>query len=254
MTILGEKLYESDVDITGVTDYGLTLDDVLAGRQAVPPQGARYDLAFAGLVKGRLSGSMRGVDYLNVRADRRMDLGLHGTLETEDGHRIAFSASGVATPRENEPVVDLAVNIRLSTAAVAYAWVNTRQVWGVGHANLATGKVHAEAFAMSGRPDASLDTRDPSHVARAAARAKTPGPHHGSYRVRSANKRGTTNGYDFRGRRCVLGMRSVSGLARSLEREPAALPVTNPHERRSRSSSSFSSIRASRTKTIGYGM
>lgn len=104
MTLQGEKIYESDVDITGVTDYGLTMEDVLAGRKAVPPQGARYDLAFAGLMKGRISGSMRGVDYLAVRADGRMDLGLRGTIETNDGSRIAFSADGVATPREGEPV------------------------------------------------------------------------------------------------------------------------------------------------------
>ena len=146
MTLPGEKIYESDVDITGVTDYGLTMEDVLAGRKAVPPQGARYDLAFAGLMQGRISGSMRGVDYLAVRADGRMDLGLRGTIETNDGSRIAFSADGVATPREGEPVVDLAVNIRLVTAAPAYFWVNTRQIWGVGSANLATGKVHVEAY------------------------------------------------------------------------------------------------------------
>ena len=42
------------------------------------------------------------------------------TLETEDGHRIAAHIDGVGTPRANEPIVDLAENARLTTAAPKY--------------------------------------------------------------------------------------------------------------------------------------
>jgi hypothetical protein len=74
------------------------------------------------------------------------ELDLRATIETNDGNRIAFSADGVGTPRNGEPIVDLAVKIHLVTAAAAYAWVNARPVWGTGYANLATGKLHIDAY------------------------------------------------------------------------------------------------------------
>ena len=90
-----------------------------------------------------------------------MELDLHVTLETDDGHRIALSGDGQAAPRPGEPVLDIFGNIRLSTgepvldifgnirlstASKEYAWVNERQIWSVGTASLATGKIHVEAF------------------------------------------------------------------------------------------------------------
>ena len=62
------------------------------------------------------------------------------------GQRIALSADGVALPRAGEPVADLFENVTLSTAAEDFAWVNTRQVWGVGTVNFAAGKIHIDAY------------------------------------------------------------------------------------------------------------
>lgn len=89
---------------------------------------------------------MKGVDYLTIRADGRIDLDIRATIETEDGCRIALSADGVGTPRATEPVADLCENVRLTTAVDGYAWVNTRQAWGVGTVNFATGKIHVDAY------------------------------------------------------------------------------------------------------------
>jgi Protein of unknown function (DUF3237) len=142
----GEKIYEWDLNITGVTDYGVTLDALLSGKEKVPLQGTRFDVAFEGDSKGRLTGKVRGVEYLLMRADGRTDLDGRGTIETEDGHRIAVQIEGVATPRANEPMIDLVENVRLTTAAPKYDWVNTRQIWGLGTVNLTMGKMHVEAF------------------------------------------------------------------------------------------------------------
>ncbi|MCG2641316.1 DUF3237 family protein [Bradyrhizobium sp. GCM10023182] len=141
-----EKIFEYDLDIMSVTEYGLNMQAVLAGQQSVPLHGAQFDVALAGPIKGRMTGAMRGIDYLRVRADGRRELDLRATIETEDGSRIAFSADGVGTPRDGEPIVDLAVKIDLTTAAAAYAWVNARPAWGAGYANLATGKIHIDAY------------------------------------------------------------------------------------------------------------
>jgi hypothetical protein len=70
----GEKIYEIEHDLTGVTGYGVSMDALLAGREAVPLQGARFDLAVDGHSKGRLAGRAHGVDYLRVCADGRMEL------------------------------------------------------------------------------------------------------------------------------------------------------------------------------------
>ena len=142
----GEKIYEYEFDITGVTDYGASMDAVLAGKEAIPLQGSRFDLAVTGRGQGRLSGRAHGVDYLRVRADGRIELDLHVTIETDDGHRIALSGDGQAAPRKDEPIMDIFANIRLSTAAKEYAWVNARQIWAVGTASLATRKMHVEAY------------------------------------------------------------------------------------------------------------
>ena len=40
----GEKIYEYDFDVTGVTDHGVTLEAILSGQVKVPPQGVRADL------------------------------------------------------------------------------------------------------------------------------------------------------------------------------------------------------------------
>jgi hypothetical protein len=142
----GEKIYEYDLDFTGVTDYGVSLEAILSGKEKVPPQGARFDVAFEGRAKGRLSGRVRGVDYLRMRADGRIDLDIRATIETDDGHRLRLSADGVANPRAAAPIADLLENVTLTAAAEDYAWVNTRQVWGVGTVDFSTGKIHIDAY------------------------------------------------------------------------------------------------------------
>ena len=122
------------------------MEAILSRQATIPPQGARLDVAFDGHATGRLTGRVRGVDYLRLRADGRVDLDIRATIETADGRRIALSADGVGVPRAAEPIADLCENVSLSTAAEDYAWVNTRQIWGSGTVNFATGKIHIDAF------------------------------------------------------------------------------------------------------------
>ncbi|MGH9353352.1 MAG: DUF3237 family protein [Terriglobia bacterium] len=142
----GEKIYECDLVITDVTDYGLSMDDILTGKKTVPLQGARFDLHVDGPCKGRLSGRQHGVDYLRMRADGRIDLDLHVIVETDDGHRIALSGDGQAAPRNGEQMWDILANVRLTTASEEYTWVNERQIWSVGTGDMASGKVHVVAY------------------------------------------------------------------------------------------------------------
>ncbi len=38
------------------------------------------------------------------------------------------------------------IDVALPTAAEGYAWVNSRQIWGVGTVNVATGKIHIDGY------------------------------------------------------------------------------------------------------------
>ena len=125
---------------------GVSMESILAGKEEVPPQGARFDVAFEGNATGRLSGRVRGVDYLRRRADGRICLDIRATIETGDGSRIGLSADGVAILRPGEPIADLCENVTLTTATAGYASVNTHQIWGAGSVNLATGKIHIDAY------------------------------------------------------------------------------------------------------------
>jgi hypothetical protein len=142
----GEKIYSYDLEITGATDYGVSMDSLLAGKERIPPQGAHFYVAFEGNASGRLSGRVRGVDDLRMRADGRIDLDIRATIETVDGNRISLSADGVAVMRPDEPIADLCENVSLTTAAASYEWVNAHQIWAPGSVNLATGKIHIDAY------------------------------------------------------------------------------------------------------------
>jgi hypothetical protein len=142
----GEKIYEYEVDITGMADFGVDLASLLEGSKPIPPQGARFDVAFAGQATGRLSGSVRGTDFAYVRPDGCFELNIFGVMETIDGMRISLAAGGIGVYRKDAPIFDLSENVRLLTAAPALTWVNERQIWATGTANLATGKINIEAF------------------------------------------------------------------------------------------------------------
>jgi len=140
----GEKIYDYVIDITGLTDFGVSLEAIMSGAEPIPPQGARFDFTFEGRATGRIAGRLYGTDYYHMRADGRGELNIRGVIETDDGCRISLFADGVTTPRAGEAVTDLFENVRLHTSAPAYAWVNSRQIWAVGTS--ADGKIQISAY------------------------------------------------------------------------------------------------------------
>ena len=144
---VGDLLYEYTVKFTEVTEYGVSLEALMAGEAAPPVEGARFDVAFVGESTGpRLKGNVKGVDYLQIRADGRFQLHIHAEITTEDGEKIALFADGVAMPREGSAIADLRENATLSTSSKAYAWVNTLQVWATGTVDLAEQVVQIKGY------------------------------------------------------------------------------------------------------------
>ncbi len=135
---VGELLYEYTVKLTGMTEYGVSFEALMAGTAAPPPEGARFDVSFEGATNGqKLKGKIAGVDYLRVRADGRFDLHIHAEITTDDGQKISLHADGVALPQPGSPIVGLRENVTLFTSSKAYSWVNGLQVWATGIVDLA---------------------------------------------------------------------------------------------------------------------
>jgi hypothetical protein len=144
---VGEFLYEVTANFTQITDYGVSMESLMGG-QAPPPEGARVDFAFEGVVRGpKISGTVAGVDYAHIRADGRSQLHIHAMITTDDGGRIAFFGDGVAILEEGAPTAQLRENATLTTSFPAYAWVNQLQVWAQGTTDLAKGEINVKAYA-----------------------------------------------------------------------------------------------------------
>lgn len=145
---VGELLYEYTLNITGLTEYGISLGQLMSGNLAMPPEGARFDVYFEGPINGdKLKGTVKGVDYLRVRSDGRMDLDIHAEITTEDGQKISLKADGVCMPRKDSSISDLRENITLFTSYKNYSWINTLQVWAIGTVDLATQIINIKGYA-----------------------------------------------------------------------------------------------------------
>ena len=142
----GELLYEVVGHFTKTEEFGVSFNDLLAGKVPPPPEGARYDVHFEAELKGpKLRGSGQGIDHLNMRADGRAELHIHANIHTPEGAQIAFFADGVGTLGA-DGVVQLRENVTLKSNDKAYAWVNPLQIWATGTANLKTGEIRVSGY------------------------------------------------------------------------------------------------------------
>jgi hypothetical protein len=142
-----ELLYEYTLQTTQVVEYGVSVEDLMSGQVPLPPEGVRFDVYFEGPATGtKLSGLVKGVDYIHMRADGRGQLNIQAEILTEDGKRIALAADGVAMGAP--PVLQLRENVTLTTSHPEYSWVNSIQVWGVGTVDFSTGEIRVKGYAV----------------------------------------------------------------------------------------------------------
>ena len=144
-------LFEEQVQLTGIKEFGLNWEDMIQGKTGIPPGGARFDISFEGYLKGpRIDGRIKGIDYLTVRADGRYMLRIYATVITHDGESIALEEEGILIPdRENPAKAILQFNMKFTTAVPKYAWLNNLPVWATGNIDRVTGSVYIRAFTLS---------------------------------------------------------------------------------------------------------
>lgn len=142
------ELFTEEVMLTGVTEYGISWQDLTTGKVPPPPEGARFDIYFAGTLEGeKVKGSLEGVDFLTVRADGRFLLNLHVTITTDDGEKIALYETGLLIPPQDDSMIaQLQLDMQFTTHSPKYAWLNKIQAWALGDVDWNTGKVTIQAY------------------------------------------------------------------------------------------------------------
>jgi hypothetical protein len=144
----GELVYEYTLQVTQTVEYGISADAMFAG-EPPPPEGARLDLYLEGAARGgKLSGTVRGVDYVNFRADGRAELHIHAEIVTEDGQNVALEAGGVAILQDGSSLLELREHVSLRSNHAELAWVNGLEIWARGVVDIANGQVHLRAFSV----------------------------------------------------------------------------------------------------------
>ena len=145
----GALIYEYTPQVTQIIEYGASAEAVLMRTSPPPKEGARLDLYLEGpVIAGRLQGTVAGVDYLNMRADGRAELHIHGHITLEDGKKVALEAGGVAVPEGDSSIFQLREHVNLTSNDPALAWVNATEVWARGTVDVSTGQVHLRAYAV----------------------------------------------------------------------------------------------------------
>lgn len=103
--------------ITDVINFGKT------------PLGRRLDVHFDGELKGeKLSGRMRGVDYILVRADGVAEIDVRAAITTDDCINISVALSGYG--EQDGGIRD--AHVKFLTGDERYNWLMSRIVVGKG--------------------------------------------------------------------------------------------------------------------------
>lgn len=141
-----ELLYEYTGSLVQLVEYGVSAEALFGGEIPPPPEGVRLDAHFEAKVTGKITGTVKGVDYLHVRADGRDQLHIHAEITTDDGKKIALAADGVAIPQPGSPVFELRENVTLFTNHAELKDLNTIQVWATGAVDVAKGELHVKGY------------------------------------------------------------------------------------------------------------
>ena len=140
-----ELLFEEDIQLTSIKEYGFTWKDFSEQSKPIPKEGLKFEINFEGTITGeKIKGRVQGIDYLTVRADGRLFLDLHASIATDDGSTIYVKESGI---NQNG---NLLLNMDFHTNDSRYNWLNHTHVWCKGQVNFSTGKVLVKGFKTRG--------------------------------------------------------------------------------------------------------
>lgn len=139
-------MFREELRSTSIQGFGIDWMEIMGAVRDIPAQGARFNIHFEGRIFGdRITGAIRGTDYLTVRADGSNRITIFASIETDDGARIALHETGVLVA-EPSGQATLHLNMDFNTADPRYAWLNRQRIWGHGKVDLAEGKITVTGF------------------------------------------------------------------------------------------------------------
>lgn len=143
-------LFNEEIRLTGITEFGLSWKDLVSGKSTLPPAGACFDVSFEGVVSGpSIEGVKKGVDHLEVRADGKFILNLYAVITSSSGDSISVQETGVLIPApDGSAIGKLRLNMRLHSHSAGYNWLNTIEVWGDGYIDMLQGSGSVNAFIL----------------------------------------------------------------------------------------------------------
>jgi hypothetical protein len=151
-------LFDEEVQMTGLVEYGVSWKDITSGKISPPAEGARFDLSFEGdLIGERVKGKIKGVDYLEFRADGCMRLNIQATIITHDGESIALHEGGLMTLNKQGGPADLHLNVTFKTHSQKYNWLNKANAWAIGQVDMDKATATISAYGNSKLPVMELN-------------------------------------------------------------------------------------------------
>lgn len=143
-----DGLFIKEVEPIGITEYGISWQDLTEGKVTLPMEGARFDIHFTGKLEGeKIKGEIKGIDYLTARADGRFQINMHAAIITNDGASIATHETGLMIPPQDENMIaQLRLSLGFITHIEKYKWINNIQCWAMGEMDWRTKVMNLQAY------------------------------------------------------------------------------------------------------------
>ncbi len=138
-------LYQTTAQVTGVETFGADFTDPL------PEEGRRVNFLFQGPVAGQINGMLSGTDYGTILPNGNVIVDVHGTIETNDGAKIAVRYKGETIPN-SETISDLTETGTLISNHPDYSYLNNLFIVGVGTSDNTTNSLIISLYGFEEDP------------------------------------------------------------------------------------------------------
>ncbi len=113
------------------------------------PDGRRMDVKFEGDLDpgGRMTGHLKGVDYLTMGQDGVAHPHIHGVVTSPEGDVVAFNGTGRGVPASDGTLTGRFA-LTFQTASSKLAWLNGIVAFAAGKADLNKGELTMSAYTL----------------------------------------------------------------------------------------------------------
>ena len=147
-------VYEVNGAPTGMESFGIDPAKVFSGQVNIPEEGIRMDVPFAGKTsKGKLKGTIEGIDYITILPNRFTIIDVHGIITTKTGEKIAVKVDGILVPNADDPSKGTyRETLKLTSNSDKYKYLNDKYFVGYGESDFTTQKLNLHIYQFDKNP------------------------------------------------------------------------------------------------------